>query len=262
MKNKWNHYGVAAMFTLAVGASLVLAGCGGAKTDTKAAAAVATNLSFNFETGEYSFTGVDKGRTYAIRLYGFDAEGKQEDYYTFTSSNILADDSNANYAGTVDLSADCTPGAKYNAYVMTTTSDYKRGLSDSVTGTYVGVYAAPGAVSEAVQSGETVTVTMDQDVFEAYSELEYPPQTFTLTLYSGADVVQTTKIKLEDLAQEDEEYVDGFGPMAKTGTYHHRSGATAFTGVSDGSYTVTIQADAQEGIYFASVESEATAVTK
>ena len=25
MKNKWNHYGVAAMFTLAVGASLVLA---------------------------------------------------------------------------------------------------------------------------------------------------------------------------------------------------------------------------------------------
>lgn len=61
------------MFTLAVGASLVLAGCGGAKTDTKAAAAVATNLSFNFETGEYSFTGVDKGRTYAIRLYGFDA---------------------------------------------------------------------------------------------------------------------------------------------------------------------------------------------
>lgn len=137
MKNKWNHYGVAAMFTLAVGASLVLAGCGGAKTDTKAAAAVATNLSFNFETGEYSFTGVDKGRTYAIRLYGFDAEGKQEDYYTFTSSNILADDSNANYAGTVDLSADCTPGAKYNAYVMTTTSDYKRGLSDSVTGTYV-----------------------------------------------------------------------------------------------------------------------------
>ena len=69
MKNKWNHYGVAAMFTLAVGASLVLAGCGGAKTDTKAAAAVATNLSFNFETGEYSFTGVDKGRTYAIRLY-------------------------------------------------------------------------------------------------------------------------------------------------------------------------------------------------
>ena len=29
MKNKWNHYGVAAMFTLAVGASLVLAGCGG-----------------------------------------------------------------------------------------------------------------------------------------------------------------------------------------------------------------------------------------
>ena len=73
MKNKWNHYGVAAMFTLAVGASLVLAGGGGAKTDTKAAAAVATNLSFNFETGEYSFTGVDKGRTYAIRLYGFDA---------------------------------------------------------------------------------------------------------------------------------------------------------------------------------------------
>lgn len=145
---------------------------------------------------------------------------------------------------------------------MTTTSDYKRGLSDSVTGTYVGVYAAPGAVSEAVQSGDTVTVTMDQDVFEAYSELEYPPQTFTLTLYSGADVVQTTKIKLEDLAQEDEEYVDGFGVLAKTGTYHHRSGATAFTGVSDGSYTVTIQADAQEGMYFASVESEATAVTK
>ena len=36
MKNKWNHYGVAAMFTLAVGASLVLAGCGGAKTDSTA----------------------------------------------------------------------------------------------------------------------------------------------------------------------------------------------------------------------------------
>lgn len=262
MKNKWNHYGIAAVFTLAVGASLVLAGCGGAKTDTKAAAAVATNLSFNFETGEYSFTGVDKGRTYAIRLYGFDAEGKQEDYYTFTSSNILADDGNENYSGTVDLSTDCTPGAKYNAYVMTTTSDYKRGMSDGVTGTYVGIYAAPGAVSEAVQSGDTVTVTMDQDVFEPYSELENPPQTFTLTLYSGADAVQTTQIKLEDLAQEDEEYVDGFGPQAKAGTYHHRSGAAAFTGVNDGSYTVTIQADAQEGIYFASAESEATAVTK
>lgn len=74
--------------------------------------------------------------------------------------------------------------------------------------------------------------------------------------------MQTTKNKLEDLAQEDEEYVDGIWPMAKTGNLPPPQRCNSITGVSDGSYTVTIQADAQEGMYFASVESEATAVTK
>lgn len=218
--------------------------------------AKATDFQLNFTTGEYSFTGTDTARTYCIRLFGFDEDGNEETSYTATSNNIIAEEGVTTYTGVMDLT-DCTPGTNYNAYVLTRTNDYKKSLSDALNGTYIGVFDAPDAtgITGTLDSG-TATLTFAEATFEAYRELDPAPSSYTVTVYSGTTVVTTETVEDSALTVRDEEYTSGFGPMATKGTYHHRSGTLSFS-LDAGSYTLTLKADALEGYYLASAESDA-----
>jgi hypothetical protein len=242
-----------------VGVLATITSCSNSKDSTSTVAS-ATNLQLNFSTGEYSFTGASNARTYCIRLYGFDESGTQEDNYTTTSNNILASEENSSYSGTMDLTA-CTPGSSYNAYVLTRTEDYKKSLSEKATGTYIGVYGTPDATGiTTTYSSSNINVTMAEATFDPYKTLASAPTSYTLTVYSGTTSVKTKTINTADLDSRDEDYTIGFGPMAQSGTYHHHSGSTTIAADAD-FYTITIKADAKDGFYYASSESEAVTVS-
>lgn len=241
------------------GALMAITSCSNNKNSSSATAS-ATDLKMNFSTGEYSFTGAENARTYCIRLYGFDESGTQEDNYTTTSNNILATEENSSYSGTMDLTS-CTLGSSYNAYVLTRTEDYKKSLSEKATGTYIGIYDAPDATGlTAAYSSGNINVTMAEATFDPFKSLESSPTSYTLTVYSGTTSVKTKTINTTDLESRDEDYTIGFGPFAQSGTYHHHSGSTTIA-ADEGSYTITIKADAKDGFYYASSESEKVTVS-
>ena len=132
------------VLALTLGAAAMFTACGGDKTIDKV-----TDLQFNFETGDFSFSGVEGAKEYRVRIFPFVDDGNGN----MVESELPINESNAmrggkdSYTGNVPMWS-LTPGAEYNVYVLATSEDENVGdsTSDPVKGTYIAVYDAVEAV--------------------------------------------------------------------------------------------------------------------
>lgn len=178
---------------------LACTGTGGsaAKSTSSASASTArgtleevTDFTFDFNTGDYSFTGADNAQFYVVRVYSVE-NGAESVSALAQSDRIDADETNA-YAGRLDASL--TAG-EYNAYVLAVASGYSPSTT-LVSG--VSTAMAKPAVSATWQGDEpdlsikvtitagdaiaqSYTVTVAQDGVEIWRSENVPAGELTLT---------------------------------------------------------------------------------
>ena len=248
MKNRISKIvGLLALTTVLVGGTLVFGGCG-KKTyvpDT------VTNLTFDFETGEYSFTGVEGAKSYYVRIFDAEASNDETDMPA-AARRIRAHADQTEYTGAAAMD-DLKPGTTYNVYVYTYEKDDNGDLVSSkcepISGVFKKAYdTSDGTGVECVQEGTSITVNLTNDFFSD-EYLDKNPN-YLVTLYKDGNKVDEKTLKFSDLKQEEPEQSDngmgGFGggqggPM-DGGSTLETTGVAAFT-VDDpnGKYTATVK---------------------
>lgn len=177
---------------------LTCGGLGGsAKSGSAAAASTArgtleevTDFTFDFNTGDYSFTGTDNAQFYVVRVYSVE-NGTESVSALAQSDRIDADETNA-YAGSLD--AALTAG-DYNAYVLAVASGYSPSTTrvsgsstmlaqPKVTATWQG--EDPDiTVKVSITAGDAIaqsyTVTVAKNGAEVWSNENVPAGELTLT---------------------------------------------------------------------------------
>lgn len=248
MKNRISKIaGLLALTTVLVGGTLMFGGCGKKAyvPDT------VTNLTFDFETGEYSFTGVEGAKSYYVRIFDAEASNDEKDMPA-AARRIRAHADQTEYTGAAALD-DLKPGTTYNVYVYTYEKDDNGDLVSSkcepISGVFKKAYdTSDGTGVECVQEGTSITVNLTNDFFSD-EYLDKNPN-YLVTLYKDGNKVDEKTLKFSDLKQEEPEQSDngmgGFGggpggPMGGGSTLE-TTGVAAFT-VDDpnGKYTATVK---------------------
>ena len=252
------------VLALTLGAAAMFTACGGDKTIDKV-----TDLQFNFETGDFSFSGVEGAKEYRVRIFPFVDDGNGN----MVESELPINESNAmrggkdSYTGNVPMWS-LTPGAEYNVYVLATSEDENVGdsTSDPVKGTYVAVYDAVEAGVTATISGTTITVELGNDAISDYYD---SGANFDVTLYKDGAKVESKTIENADIEEEESESGGGknfamtivpFGGKGPTTNY--KATVTFDVDSADGTYTVTVTVKSTATYYKDSVESAPFAVTE
>lgn len=252
------------VLALTLGAVAMFTACGGDKTIDKV-----TDLQFNFETGDFSFSGVEGAKEYRVRIFPFVDDGNGN----MVESELPINESNAmrggkdSYTGNVPMWS-LTPGAEYNVYVLATSEDENVGdsTSDPVKGTYVAVYDAVEAGVTATISGTTITVELGNDAISDYYD---SGANFDVTLYKDGAKVESKTIENADIEEEESESGGGknfamtivpFGDKGPTTNY--KATVTFDVDSADGTYTVTVTVKSTATYYKDSVESAPFAVTE
>lgn len=252
------------VLALTLGAAAMFTACGGDKTIDKV-----TDLQFNFETGDFSFSGVEGAKEYRVRIFPFVDDGNGN----MVESELPINESNAmrggkdSYTGNVPMWS-LTPGAEYNVYVLATSEDENVGdsTSDPVKGTYVAVYDAVEAGVTATISGTTITVELGNDAISDYYD---SGANFDVTLYKDGAKVESKTIENADIEEEESESGGGknfamtivpFGDKGPTTNY--KATVTFDVDSADGTYTVTVTVKSTATYYKDSVESAPFAVTE
>ena len=252
------------VLALTLGAAAMFTACGGGKTIDKV-----TDLQFNFETGDFSFSGVEGAKEYRVRIFPFVDDGNGN----MVESELPINESNAmrggkdSYTGNVPMWS-LTPGAEYNVYVLATSEDENVGdsTSDPVKGTYVAIYDAVEAGVTATISGTTITVELGNDAISDYYD---SGANFDVTLYKDGAKVESKTIENADIEEEESESGGGknfamtivpFGDKGPTTNY--KATVTFDVDSADGTYTVTVTVKSTATYYKDSVESAPFAVTE
>ena len=252
------------VLALTLGAAAMFTACGGDKTIDKV-----TDLQFNFETGDFSFSGVEGAKEYRVRIFPFVDDGNGN----MVESELPINESNAmrggkdSYTGNVPMWS-LTPGAEYNVYVLATSEDENVGdsTSDPVKGTYVAIYDAVEAGVTATISGTTITVELGNDAISDYYD---SGANFDVTLYKDGAKVESKTIENADIEEEESESGGGknfamtivpFGDKGPSTNY--KATVTFDVDSADGTYTVTVTVKSTATYYKDSVESAPFAVTE
>ena len=242
---------VIAIITGAVAASLAAkgralrAGVESASEQTNESGVGVSDLTFDFRTGEYSFTGVDGAQEYRIRIYPLD-DGMDCELPTNESEPLRG--GQASYTGTLSLGA-LQAGDTYHAYVLTFFDGYSV-LGNMAEGVYIEEYAA-------VEKGVTATIT-DTTVTVSLGE-----NAISSTYASGADY---EIVLFQDGAEIDRKTLNNAEITYVRGSFFTAAtvDAVAQFEVSDpnGDYSVTVQALSTSEYYIDSPVSESFPVTE
>ena len=243
MKNLFKKYGRTILaLLLVVALSTSLCACG------SAAPVKATDLTFDFQTGAYTFKGVDGAKEYRVRIFPVTDGVESELPINETQAIRGGKDS---YSGTIALWS-LTAGQTYNVYVMTTDEDGNNVNSDVVTGAYIMAYATIEAGVTATITDSTITVSLGGD---ALSNSYSSGADYEITLLKGGAEVEKKTLKNADIVAT----TSGDGSSAST-TYE---AALTFE-VSDpaAEYSVTVKALSNSDVYITSEVSAPFAVTE
>ena len=223
----------------------------GNAADSKANVATAKveGVTFNFETGDYAFKGVDNAKEYRVRIFPV-TDGVEEELPINESQPIRG--GKTEYTGNVPLWS-LTPGNIYNVHVLATFGNDSTTVSDSVQGQYIAVYTTIAAGVTAVIDGNTITVTLDADALDD----SYPSGAdYEITLRSGDQAVETKTLK-NDVIDSEESQESG-----SSGTTTYNNAEVTFTVDNpEGSYAVTVKPISNSKIYITGEESGEFAVT-
>ncbi|MBR1813806.1 MAG: glycoside hydrolase family 3 protein [Lachnospiraceae bacterium] len=260
-KNKGKDGAAAALSLLLV---VCLAGgsftaCGNAgKTSTAELPDVVTDLVFDFESGDFSFSDVANAKNYNVRV--FDANPAEGDAQMPLAARRVRDrEGYEKYEGFVDLS-ELQPGNAYSVYVYTyakdSNGDLINSVSEPVTGVYKTTYATvDGTGIKPTFDEEGVTVSFGNDFFTAANMDKAP--TYRVKLYAdGAEIASAdlTSDQVETTTREEE------GSSGQISTVTENSSSLHFDKVGD---SVTIQLiSTDDTAYYDSEESAPITVTE
>ena len=197
----------------------------------------ASGLTFDFESGDFTFKGTDGADEYRVRIFPV-TDGVEEELPINESQPIRG--GQESYSGNLPIWS-LTAGNTYNVYVLTSFEDGSDTVSDAVTGQYIAHYAKIEAGVTATIEGNTITVSMDGDALDdSYDS----GADYEVTLYKDGQVVETKTLKNGEIVVE-----AGEGSSAST-TYD----AKVIFEISDpnGNYTVTVKAIANSPVYVTS----------
>lgn len=248
-----------------VSSGALLTGCGSdtSTTETEPPKAV-TDLQLDFESGEFSFTGVEDATSYYVRIFEANPSEEDADMPLAARRIRVREDNKATgtFSGTVALD-DLQPGDSYNAYVFSYKKDDNGDLvytqSEAVNGTYKTTYDAPSGdgISTDIE-GNTVTITLTNDFFTT-EYLDKAPD-YQVNLYVNGTQSDSLTLTNSDLQIEESTSTNMFGMEVTTTT---TTAAAVFT-VSDPAAfmtaTVTLLST-DDTAYYSSEEGEAFAVT-
>lgn len=253
------------VLALTLGAVAMLTGCGGTESLDKV-----TDLKFDFETGDFSFSGVEGAKEYRVRVFPFVDDGNGN----MVESELPINESNAlrggkdSYTGNVPMWS-CTPGDEYNVYVLATSAEegVEDSTSDAVKGTYVAVYDAVEAGVTATISGTKVTVELGNDAISDYYD---SGADFEVTLYKDGAKVESKTVKNADIKNEESGGESGGKSMVmsvvpfgdKGPTTNYSASVTFDVDDAAATYTVTVIVKSTATYYKDSAESAAFSVTK
>jgi hypothetical protein len=161
---------------------------------------VVSDFSFDFESGEYSFTDVENAKHYNVRI--FEANPSEESADMPVAARRVRDSEGAEkYQGVIDLS-ELKPGESYQAYVYTYAKDAGGDLVFEMTEPLTGVYKTPystpdGSGVTAYKDAGGVTVDFGNDFFtEEY--LDKAP-TYVVTLLKDGQQVEQIELTAEQV---------------------------------------------------------------
>ncbi len=170
-------------------------GSSGSEAKQGATPDVVTDLSFDFETGAYSFSDVQNAKNYYVRI--FEAELAENDVDMPLAARRVRDSEGAEkYEGVIDLSA-LQPGDSYNAYVYTYAKDANGELSNVMSEPVNGVYKTPYSTSAgtgvtAYKEDGGVTVQLANSFFTT-EYLDKSPS-YMLTLYKDGEALEAIEL--------------------------------------------------------------------
>ena len=243
MKNLFKNYGRTILaLLLVVALSTTLCACG------TAASVKATDLTFDFQTGAYTFKGVDGAKEYRVRIFPV-TEGVESELPINETQAIRG--GKDSYSGTIAMWS-LTAGQTYNVYVMTTDEDGNNTNSDVITGIYVMAYETIEAGVTATITGNTITVSLGGDALSnAYSS----GADYEITLLKAGSEVEKKTLANSDIVAT----TSGDGSSGTT-TYE----ATMTFDVADptAEYSVTVKAISHSEVYISSEVSAPFAVTE
>ncbi len=206
--------------------------------------AKATDVTFDFETGAYSFKGANGAEEYRVRIFPV-VDGQVDELPINESQAIRGGESE--YSGTLALWS-LNAGDTYSVCILTSFEDGSSSVSEYVSGQYVAHYTTITSDVTASIDGNTITVALGTNALDGYSS----GADFEVTLKSGGQTIETKTVKNSDV-----EEVAGSGFMRQT-TY---SAAVTFE-VEDptADYTVTVKTISNSDFYITAEESEEFAV--
>ena len=245
MKNLFKNYGrtiLALLLVVALSATLCACGTG------SGASVKVTEATFDFQSGAYTFKGVDGAKEYRVRIFPV-TEGVESELPINETQAIRG--GKDSYSGTLAMWS-LTAGQTYNVYVMTTDEDGNNTNSDVITGIYVMAYETIEAGVTATISGNTITVSLGGDALSnAYSS----GADYEIALLKGGAEVEKKTLANSDIVAT----TSGDGSSGTT-TYE----ATITFDVADpaAEYSVTVKALSHSEVYISSEVSAPFAVTE
>lgn len=229
---------------LAVIVAAILGACGSAESETSKV----TDLSFDFQTGEYSFTGIgDDVSYYRVRIFA-SVDGEPDELPSNETQDLRG--GKDSYSGTLEIWS-LTPGDTYFVYARAVFTDGTTSDSDALEGEYI---YQPDAVTSGVSAtidGTTVTVTLTDDAVSDTYEYEC---SYLVKLYSGTELIDSATLTQSDIGIVEEEGISGT-------TTSYEAVATFTVDDADGEYTVTVTVISTQSFLVDSEESEAFEVT-
>lgn len=218
-------------------ASLLLAVCLSACGE-KSMDAV-TDVTFDFLTGDYSFTGVDGAESYRVRIFPVEEDGSDSELPINESNDLRGGEES--YSGNVPVWS-LESGATYRVYVLAKGEDDLSSVSEAVEGVYVANYETVDSARAWYDEGKT-TITVSLNSNSAVSDYYASGASYEITLYKDGAAQETATIANADITETDGSY---------TGAE-----VTFPMDAPDAAYTVTVKVlTADENVYFDSEESE------
>ncbi|MCF0228266.1 MAG: hypothetical protein HUJ76_01060 [Parasporobacterium sp.] len=231
-----------------------LAACGGSGS----AKGQVSDLSFNFTTGDYSFSGNKDAESYRVRIFAVE-DGKDAELPVNESNDLRG--GKESYSNNIPMWS-LTPGETYHVYVMSKTSDGKTVNSPAAEGVYVAVYDTPADFTAEID-GKTITVDIGTVAGTGYeSKADYE-----VTLYKDNEVIDTKVLKSDEVKSDEEENEAG-GEEGDSGSAGGSSGGASYDATVEftvddpaAEYSATVKIISNSDIYVDSEVSEPVAVT-
>lgn len=244
----------------AVSMILVMILCGSALATTTACGSkkkvelpnVVTDLKFDFETGEFSFSDQDNVKNYTVRLFEtVPSEDSAE--MPMAARRVRDREGYDSYEGIVDLS-DLHAGESYDAIVYSYSKDANGDLvyvtSDPVTGIYKAVYTtSDGTGVEATEDNGGVTVTLTNDFFT--DEYLNKAPNYLVKCYKGGKVVDEATLTAAQVETIETQEENSCGQMETTTS---TTASIHFNSMCDNVTVTIISTDSVA--YYDSAESE------